>query len=301
MDTPMTSLGPVDYERLDARLAPWDASLARRYPGEDGSRQPVHTVYVPADRYRPGLPAEWGARARELMAEHAPDAAALAEVVGIPVDLAEQVLPRLAGKLATEPIEDLRIDFEDGYGPRPDTEEDQAAVAAADALASSIATGDAPPYVGIRFKALEAATRRRGIRTLDIFLTRLGSARSRSPAGLPERLVLTLPKVTDVSQVEAFVAVCADWERANGLPAGRLRFEIQVETPQAVLAADGTAGVARMLHAGAGRVSGLHYGTYDYSAACGVAAAYQSMEHPAADHAKAVMQVAAAATGVRVC
>ena len=49
-----------------------------------------------------------------------------------------------------------------------------------------------------------------------------------------------------------------------------------------------------------GRVSGLHYGTYDYSAACGVSAAYQSMEHPAADHAKAVMQVAAAGTGVRV-
>jgi hypothetical protein len=55
-----------------------------------------------------------------------------------------------------------------------------------------------------------------------------------------------------------------------------------------------------MLHAAAGRCAGLHYGTYDYSAALGIAAGYQSMEHPAADHAKAVMQLAAAGTGVPV-
>jgi citrate lyase beta subunit len=71
--------------------------------------------------------------------------------------------------------------------------------------------------------------------------------------------------------------------------------------PQAVLGADGTALVAPMLHAAAGRCVGLHYGTYDYSAALGIAAAYQAMDHPAADHAKAVLQVAAAGTGVPVC
>jgi citrate lyase beta subunit len=290
-----TSLGSDQYARLDARLASWDETLLRRYPGDDGSRQPVHTVYVPADRIHAGLPAEWGSSAADLLASHAPDAATLADVVGIPVDLAEQVRPRLVDKLAAEPIEDLRIDFEDGYGPHPDADEDAAAVGAADALAAAIGAGTAPPYVGIRFKSLEPFTRRRGIRTLDIFLTRLAAA-----SGLPPGLVVTLPKVTDVAQVEAFADVCAAWERANGLPDGRLRFEIQIETPQAILAADGTATVARMLHAAAGRVSGLHYGTYDYSAACGVSAAYQSLEHPAADHAKAVMQVAAAATGVRV-
>jgi hypothetical protein len=55
-----------------------------------------------------------------------------------------------------------------------------------------------------------------------------------------------------------------------------------------------------MVHASARRCTGLHYGTYDYSASCGIAAGYQSMEHPVADHAKAVMQVAAAGTGVRL-
>jgi hypothetical protein len=89
-------------------------------------------------------------------------------------------------------------------------------------------------------------------------------------------------------------------EREYELPSGRLRFEVQVETPAAVLAADGTATVARLVHAAGQRLVGLHYGTYDYSAACGIAAARQSLDHPAADHAKAVMQVAVAGTGVRL-
>jgi citrate lyase beta subunit len=92
--------------------------------------------------------------------------------------------------------------------------------------------------------------------------------------------------------------LCGRLEEAYGLAPGSLRFEVQVETPQAVLAADGTAAVAPMIHAAEGRCVGLHYGTYDYSAALGIAAGYQSLEHPAADHAKAVMQTAAAGTGV---
>ena len=55
-----------------------------------------------------------------------------------------------------------------------------------------------------------------------------------------------------------------------------------------------------MVHAAAGRCTALHYGTYDYSAFCGIAAEYQSMAHPVADHAKLVMQAAAAGTGVRL-
>jgi citrate lyase beta subunit len=112
--------------------------------------------------------------------------------------------------------------------------------------------------------------------------------------------VVTLPKVTSVDQVSAMVRVCERLEAAHGLAPGRLRFEIQVETPQAIVGPDGIATVAPMLHAAGRRCVALHYGTYDYSAACGIAAAQQSMEHPAADHAKAVMQVAAAGTGVRL-
>ena len=63
------------------------------------------------------------------------------------------------------------------------------------------------------------------------------------------------------------VVLCGRLEAAHGLPPASLRFEIQIETPPAVLGTDGVATVARMIQAAEGRCTGLHYGTYDYSAA----------------------------------
>ena len=291
-----TSLAGTVGAEIGASLAPVDAELARRYPGDPGTRQPVHTVYVPADTFAATTLRTWGDQAVEALDEHAPDAAALAGVLGIPQELAEPVHDRVRAKLEREPVEDLRIDFEDGYGSRPDAEEDAAAARAARLVAEAYADGTAAPYMGIRMKCMEAAVRDRGIRTTDIFLTGLMRA-----GGLPDGLVLTLPKVTYPEQVAAFVRLLEAFEETHALPAGRLGFEIQIETSQSNLAADGTAAVARMIDAARGRATGLHYGTFDYSACVGVSPAYQASDHPAADHAKAVMQVAAAGTGVRVC
>ncbi|WP_407563509.1 DUF6986 family protein [Streptomyces sp. 184] len=295
-DPAATSIGAPVRARIAAALAPVDAELARRYPGDPGTRQPVHTVYVPADAFGARTVRDWGRQALDALDAHAPDAGALAAALGLP-DAAAEVYDRVRAKLAREPVEDLRVDFEDGYGPRPDDEEDAAAVAAARLVADAVAGPSAPPYVGIRAKCLEAAVRDRGIRTLDLFLTALLRA---GGGALPDGLVLTLPKVTYPEQVSAMAALLGEFERAHGLTAGRLGFEIQIETTQAVLGADGRATVARMIDGAGGRATGLHYGTFDYSAACGVSAAYQSMDHPVADHAKAVMQVAAAGTGVRL-
>jgi citrate lyase beta subunit len=267
-------LSPEVYAELDRRLGPVDAALRRRYPGEAPGRQPVHTVYVPADRFHADTVAEWGERALAALREHPPS------------PIPEALAARVVAKLGREPIEDLRIDFEDGYGVRDDATEDAAASAAARALGS----GAVPPFVGIRCKSLEAGTRHRAVRTLDVFLDALGEP--------PDGFVVTLPKVSAVEQVAAMTVLCGRLETGYGLPTGRLRFEVQVETPQAVLGADGTATVARLIDAAEGRLVGLHYGTYDYSAACGIAAGYQALDHPVADHAKAVMQVAAAGTGV---
>ncbi len=280
---------------VDAQLAAADQALADRYPGDVGTRQPVHTVYVPADAVHAGTPATWGSEALALLDAVVPDTATAAEVTGLGPLVDEEVHRRTRAKLAAQPVEDLRIDFEDGYGRRSDDEEDEAARTAGRTLAHLLRAPGGPSFAGIRFKSLEPATRRRGLRTLDLVL---GSLLQAGP--LPEGLVVTLPKVTSVDQVTAMSAVCDALEHAHGMPAGRLRFEIQVETPQAILAADGVATVAAMVHAAGRRCLGLHYGTYDYSAACGIAPAQQSMEHPVADHAKAVMQVAAAGTGVRL-
>lgn len=287
-------LAAAVLDRLDRQLAATDAFLAATYPGEDGRRQPVHTVYVPADSYTVDLPDRWGSTAAGLVAEHG-GTAALCRSLGLSEELTAEVAPRVEAKLTAEPIEDLRLDFEDGYGNRGDAAEDAEAVRSAHVLAEAAAAGRAPAFVGLRFKCFEAPTRRRGVRTLDLFLSTL-----LEHGDLPENLVITFPKVSTVSQVEAMVAVCEAFESAAGLPAGRLRFEIQVETPQLILGSDGRVPVAAALAAGAGRVSALHYGTYDYSASLGVAAEYQSLAHPAADFAKEQMQVAAAGTGVQL-
>ena len=274
---------------LDDLLREADAELVARFPGDAATRQPVHTVYVPADAYSVDLVARWGDQARQALGDHE---SVLADLLGAQAD---DVLPLVARKLAAQPVEDLRIDLEDGYGSRPDDVEDADVDAAAAALARTQQDGTAPPFTGIRFKSIEAPTRARGVRTLTRFVRGLLEA-----GGTLDDVVVTLPKVTSVDQVAAMVRACERMEGTHGLPGGALRFEIQVETPQSILGPDGTALVARMVHAGAGRVTGLHYGTYDYSAYCGIPGPYQSLEHPAADHAKAIMQAAVAGTGVRL-
>lgn len=268
------------YTAADARLAEADARVAAKYPGEPPGRQPVHTVYVPASQYKTRLVADWGKQALRVFGEHA-------DQLGLDADIAD----RVRTKLLTEPIEDLRIDFEDGLGRPGDDEEDAIALAAGRTLAVTGGT----PFVGIRFKSFEQATRRRGIRTLDLFLAGLLES-----GPLPEGFVVTLPKVTAVEQVEVAADVLERLEAAYGLPEGALRFEVQIETAQSIVDIDGTVAVPRIIEAARGRCSGLHYGTYDYSAGLGISAEYQSMEHPAADFAKQLMQVSAAGTGVRL-
>ncbi|CAM3575776.1 DUF6986 family protein [Tsukamurella ocularis] len=288
---PSRSLTDDALAAIERRLAATDDLLARGYPGDDGRRQPVHTVYLPADRFTPTTAQEWGEQA--LAAADA--AGGLAEVART-VGLDDPDLPDLVRrKLTDEPIEDLRLDFEDGYGDRGDEAEDADVARAVEAVAAAVRGGSAPPFVGIRFKCLEAPVRARGLRTLDLFVSGLAAG-----GPLPQGLTITLPKVTTVGQVEAMVAASRALEEALGLDERRLRFEVQVETPQVILGADGTAPVTTLLHAADGRVTSLHYGTYDYSASLGIAAQYQSMEHPAADHAKNVMQLAIAGTGVHM-
>lgn len=286
---------------VDRRLSAADAQLATRYPGDDGRRQPVHTVYIAGNRYSATMPADWASTALAA-AKDAGGLDAVASLVGVcsGTDCEPETLATLVeNKLITEPIEDLRIDFEDGYrtseGTVDDATEDADVTQAIAELRIALDAGTSTPFVGTRFKCFEAGTRARGLRTLDMFVSGLVDS-----GGLPDGLTLTLPKVTSVDQVEAMVAVVSALEGANGLPHNRIRFEVQVETPQAILGADGRAPVAQFIHAGQGRVSSLHYGTYDYSASLGIAAAYQSMEHPAADHAKNVMQLAVAGTGVHM-
>ncbi len=292
---PEPRLDAADHAAVADLVRPADERLERCYPGTDYGRQPVHTVYVPADAVSADLTRGWADSARAALDYHAASPIEMAQVLGLPAEAVVGAWPLMLAKLDREPIEDLRVDFEDGYGVRDDATEDADAVAAAEALVGAARNGLAPPYCGIRFKSMEAATRDRGLRTLDLVLGTLLQAGS-----LPYGWTLTLPKVTGVEQVRGMVEACSRLERAHGLDDHRLTFEVQVETPQLICGADGTAAVARLIHAADGRLTGLHFGTYDYTAAIGVAAGHQAMDHPAAEFAKQVMAAAAAGTGVRL-
>jgi citrate lyase beta subunit len=281
------------YSDLDARLETADERVARLYPGDRRGRQPVHTVYVPANRDLRDVVPQWGAQASAAVSQYAAGADRVAEAFGF--DVTPAVFGRVVAKLETEPVEDLRIDFEDGYGWPEDGVEDADAEVAAAALAEAIESGTSAPFVGLRCKGMGHGTRRRGIRTVDILL---GALLDR--VELPDGFVVTLPKVVAIEHVAAFAGVLNALEQVYGLPSGRLRFEIQVETPQAVLSPDGTVALPAIISAADGRCVGLHYGTYDYSTALGIPAVAQSLAHPAGDLAKGLMQVAAAGTGVRL-
>lgn len=293
----------------DTSLAQADADLAASFPGAPLRRQPVHTLYVPADRFTRTSVADAGRDALALFDEHLPDAEALLDLLGdvraedgtalLGADIAAQVHPLVRAKLEREPVEDLRLDFEDGFTQRGialdarDADETRQVTRVLEEVGALEADSGMPPFWGLRFKSFDPTSRARGIRTFASFVDGLSANNL-----LPQRFHPTLPKVTSVEQVQAMVALCTTLERDLGLEPGTLRFEIQIETPQSIVAPDGSTLVARLVHAAEGRCLALHYGTYDYSAYCGIPAEYQSMEHPAADHAKAVMQVAAAGTGI---
>jgi citrate lyase beta subunit len=271
-------------------------AFAARYPGESGLRQPVHVVYGGAQLFKAESTGRLGQIAMRALQEYAPDAATLAGAVGLPGGtLADTVYARVTEKLRREPVEDFRIDFEDGYGNRPDAEEDADAVRVADELARGMESGSLPPFIGMRVKPLNEELRGRSIRTLDLLLTALVH---KTGGRLPENWTLTLPKVTVPEQVAYFVDVLGRLERSLGLAEGTLKFELMVEVPQAIIGLDGRCALPSFLDAAGGRMTAAHFGTYDYTAGVGVTASQQRMRHPACDYARHAMQVAFAGTGV---
>lgn len=290
-----TSLNDEEVRRRLARLSDVDERIARRYPGAGTARQPVHTCYVPADRVGARTLDDWARDARTAFDEHLPTPQRLADVLGVDPEIAAGVHPRVRDKLTDAPVEDLRIDFEDGYGAPGDEAEDADAERTAGIVVDWLRDGLEPACFGLRVKSFDTSELRgRSVRTLDVFLTALLQQWGSLPAGF----VLTFPKVVDVAQVEVFVDLLELFERQLGLPAGALRFEIQVETTQSIVDADGRFALPRFIDAGAGRVSGLHFGTYDYTASCGLTAAHQHLAHRACDFARHAMQVSAAGTGI---
>ncbi len=290
-----TTLSQESMQKISKGLQPSLAAFASRYPGESGRRQPVHTVYGGAHLFKSDTAQRLGALATRSFETYAPDAAAFAQILDLPDKLADTIYERVREKLAREAVEDFRIDFEDGYGTRPDAEEDGHAVAAAREAAKGLEACTLPPFLGIRIKTFSEELHIRSIRTLDLFLTTLIES---SGGRLPENFVVTLPKIVSPAQVAALADIFDTLEPKLGLPADSLKMEMMVETTQSIINERGETILPQMLDAARGRCTAAHFGTYDYTASCSITAAYQDMLHPACDFARHMMQVSFGGMGV---
>jgi citrate lyase beta subunit len=291
-------------ESLDAITRRLDAANARfqqRYPGVAITRQPVHSVYGGAHLFTAGGHMRLGTLALASMDAYAPDATAFAQALGLEDtgahDLAHIVYARVREKLAREPVEDQRIDFEDGYGYRADAEEDAHAAHVGEQLAAAMTAGTLPPFVGIRIKSFAPESWRRAIRTLDLAITTLAA---RTGGALPPRFVVTLPKVTMPEQVGALADLLDQLEARNGIAAGAIRIDLMIEAPQAIIGPTGHVAVPALVQTGRGRVASMAFGTYDYTAGCDITARQQTHDHPAADFARHALQASLAGTGMQI-
>jgi len=239
-------------------------------------RQPVHVVYGGAHLFKSDTVRKLGALAERALAEYAPDAATFAEALGLRDDLAETVYTRVAEKLRREPVEDYRIDFEDGFGIRSDAEEDAAVDAAAAQLSKGLGDGTLPPFIGLRVKSFGPESKPRALRTLDRFLKAVGK--------LPEEFVVTLPKITAPQQVSAFMEALAPYPDVG--------VELMVETTLSLTR------LAELVELTKGRCVGAHFGPYDYTSSLGITSHDQQLLHPACRFARSTMLMTLAGSGI---
>ena len=323
-----TSLSRELLRDLTARIETANHDFAAKYPGETGRRQPVHTVYGGAHLFKADSAKRLGALALRSLDQFGPDFLTFAKAIGLPgaaelpnsksvgaadltgalesnpdavkaVDqgawLAHTIYGRVNEKLRREPVEDFRIDYEDGYGNRPDAEEDGHAESGALEVAAGMAQDTLPPFIGIRIKPFTEELRERSVRTLDIFVSTL---LEKAGGKLPDNFVVTLPKITIPEQVALLSDLFEALEQQNGLATGSLKMEMMIETTQSIINNRGETNLPLLLAAARGRCVAAHFGTYDYTASCSITAAHQHMMHPACDFAKSMMQVSFAGTGI---
>lgn len=320
------SIADTEKEILLNSLQTANLKFQQTYPGDKPDRQAVHTVYGGANLFKSDTCIKMGDIALKSLQTYSPDFITLAKVLKFegcgklpdeekkadklikklnkmeeaerrqhPAWLSYTVYNKIVQKLQTEAVEDFRIDFEDGFGNRPDDEEDATAVNAANELAEGMINKTIPPFIGIRIKPFTEDLKSRGVRTLDIFLTAL---LEKTGGRLPDNFIVMLPKVTIPEQVSTMVRLFEIIEKKNNLAPGTLKMETMVEATQIIMDDEGRNPLMKIIRAGEGRLIAAHFGTYDYTASCGITAKYQTMAHPVCDFAHHMTKVALGGTGI---
>lgn len=292
-------------------------------------RTPIHVVYGGAHLFKADTPRKLGKIAQRSMETYAPNFIEFARAMwlagadtlpqfndaaqNLEFELTENaekvktenfaawlawtVYNRTALKLRSEPVEDFRIDFEDGYGFRVDAEEDAHCISASDTLADAFREKTITPFCGFRVKSFQPETVRRGVRTLDLFLTNL---LEKTGGKLPENFVVTLPKITRTEEVQTLDRLLSEFEKRNKLEKGSIKIEIMIETPQAIVNENGAINLRNLIEAGNGRVDSAHFGAYDYTASFGISGTHQHLQHEACKFARQMMQISLSPLNIRL-
>jgi citrate lyase beta subunit len=303
----------------------FQAKLETKFPNPKYQiRYPVHVVYGGADRFSAETPHKLGQLALKSLETYAPNFVQFANAFWlkgcdtlpnfeeVAADLEFQLIEnaekfkqenpaawfaltiynRTLEKLKREPVEDFRIDFEDGYGIRSNEEEDSHAMAASQQLAVSCQSSAVKiAFCGFRIKSFQAETYQRAVRTLDLFLSNL---LDKNKGVVPENFVVTLPKITRAAEVQILDELLAAFEKQHNLLQNSIKIEIMIETPEAILK------IRNLVEVAQDRVVAAHFGAYDYTASFGITAVHQHLKHEACNFARNVMQIALSPTGIRL-
>ncbi|MCB0728195.1 MAG: phosphoenolpyruvate kinase [Ignavibacteriae bacterium] len=286
-----------DFSEVFSNLSAANKKLKEIYPGDTGDRQPVQTVYGGAQLFKSTTIKRIGELALRSFSEYAPNVKVFANAFGMEEndEITLKVYEKVKEKLKNEPVEDFRIDFEDGFGIRPDKEEDETAEFTANEVAKGMSEKSLSPFIGIRIKTFSEELKHRAVRTLEIFINTL---LKETGGKLPDNFVVTLPKVTVPEHVTALVDIFEKLESKSNLQPGSLKMEIMIETTQSIFDTEGRSNILSLVRASRGRCIAAHFGVYDYTASSDVTAALQSMRHPVCDFARNMMKVSLAGTGV---
>ena len=296
---------------------------------EESGRTQAHVVYGGAHLFKTGTPEKLGKIALASLEVYAPNFVEFASamrlkgsetlprfpkaVANLEKDLAKKpevvkaenypawfawtIYQRTIHKLKSEPVEDFRIDFEDGYGFRGDQEEDSHAVSAAEELAKAFNTKTITRFSGFRIKSFGPETRERAVRTLDLFLA---GFLNKTGNRLPDGFAVTLPKVSDKKEVRDLCKILGKIEKDHKLIPQSIGVEIMIETPSAIVDRKGRISLKDLVKAAKNRRVSAHFGAYDYTACLGISADHQDLNHEACIFARQIMLISLSTLNVRL-
>ena len=261
-------------------------------------KQPIHVVYGGAQLFKAGTFGKIGEVARKTFELYAGNVSEFTSAFELEQnEITGKVYERVEAKLKSEPVEDYRIDFEDGFGYRTDAEEDEAAINCAKETAIAMKRDLLPEYFGIRVKPCSDEFVERSFNTLSIYLRELLSHTS---GELPKNFLLTFPKIETAGQVDGLTTELSKVEKILSLPEQSLHIEIMVETARSLLNQEGQFALPLIAKAGNGRIRAAHFGAFDFTAELGIISKYQTLQHQSCDFARNIMKVSLEGTGIRL-